>query len=158
MYWTHSLLHISVILFFWAIGDFFYLVSHSFGLVIRYALIVSAAIYTLLSTSPLLISNFPYNTPMTHLLRAAFVILRIIFRLPRWCPRWLRGDSFDLTGLQYYKGIRFDTTHLFSIEAEKRAEMLEPHAMEWLFTENDSSDSDMDKFLASLPGYISSQH
>jgi hypothetical protein len=158
MYWSHTLLHLSVILFFWAIGEFFYLVNHSFGLVIRYALIVSAAIYALLSISPLIFSNSPYNTPMTHLLRAAFILLRIIFRLPRWCPRWLRGDPFDLTGLWYYKGIHFDTAHLFSIESEKRAEKLEPHAMEWLFTENDYSDSDMDKFLESLPGYISSHH
>ena len=158
MYWTHSLLHISVILFFWAIGEFFYLVNHSFGLVIRYALIVSAAIYALLSISPLLFSNSPYNTPMTHLLRAAFVILLVIFRLPRWCPQWLRGKSFDLTGLQYYKGIYFDTARLFSIESERQAAELEPHAMKWLFTENDSSDSDMDKFLESLPGYISSHH
>jgi hypothetical protein len=158
MYGTHALLHISVILFFWAIGEFFYIVDHIFGLVIRYALGASALIYALLSLSPLFINNSPYNTPMTPLIRAAFILLRIIFRLPWWCPRWLRGDPFDLTGLQYYKGVHFDTARFFSIEAEKRAEKLEPHAMEWLFTENDFSDSDMDKFLASLPGYISSHH
>jgi hypothetical protein len=158
MYWSHTLLHLSVILFFWAIGEFFYLVNHSFGLVIRYTLIVSAAIYALLSISPLIYSNSPYNTPMTHLLRAAFLILRVIFRLPWWCPRWLRGMPFDLTGLWYYKGIHFDTVHVFSIESEKRAEKLERCAMKWLFTENDSSDSDMDKFLESLPGYFSSHH
>ena len=95
---------------------------------------------------------------MTPLLRAAFIILRIIFRLPQWCPRWLRGEPFDLTGLPYYKNIHFDAARFFSIKAEKRAEKLEPYAMEWLFTENDFSDSDMDKFLESLPGYISSHH
>ncbi|KAF8489958.1 hypothetical protein F5888DRAFT_1139365 [Russula emetica] len=158
MYGTHALLHISVIMFFWAIGEFFYNVNHIFGLVIRYALAMSAVIYALLSISPLFFSNSPYNTPMTPLLRAASIILRIIFRLPWWFPQWLRGEPFDLTGLQYYKGIHFDTAHLLSIEAEKRAEKLEPHAMEWLFTENDFSDSDMDKFLESLPGYISSHH
>ena len=158
MYGTHALLHISVILFFWAIGEFFYIVDHMFGLVIRYALLVSAVIYALLSISPLFINNSPYNTPMTPLLRAASIILRIIFRLPWWFPPWLRGEAIDLTGLQYYKGIHFDAAHLYSIEAEKRAEKLEPHAMEWLFTENDFSNSDMDKFLESLPGYISSHH
>ena len=157
-YGTHVLLHISVILFFYAIGEFFYNVDRSVGVVIRYALIVSAVIYALLSISPLIFSNSPYNTPMTPLLRAAFIILRIIFRLPWWCPRWLRNEPFDLTGLQYYKGIDFDAAHLLSIEAEKRAEKLEPRAMEWLFTENDFSDSDMDTFLASFPGYISSHH
>jgi hypothetical protein len=158
MYGTHALLHISVILFFWAIGEFFYIVDHHFGLVVRYALGVSALIYALLSISPLFINNSPYNTPMTPLLRAAFITLRIIFRLPQWCPQWLRGEPFDLTGLQYYKGMHFDAARFFSIKAEKRAEKLEPHAMEWLFTENDFSDSDMDKFLESLPGYISSHH
>jgi hypothetical protein len=158
MYGTHALLHTSVILFFWAIGEFFYAVNHISGLVVRYALIAAAVIYALLSISPLLTSNSPYNTPMTPLLRAAFIILRIIFRLPWWCPQWLRGKRFDLTGLQYYKDIHFDPAHLFSIEVEKQTEKLEPRAMEWLFTENDFSDSDMDKFLASLPGYISSHH
>ena len=158
MYGTHALLHVSVILFFLAIGEYFYLVNHTFGLVIRYALIVSVAIYALLSISPLIFSNSPYNTPMTPLLRATFIILRIIFRLPWWFPRWLYGKDFDLTGLEYYKGIHFDAAHLLSIEAEKQAEKLEPYAMEWLFTENDFSDSDMDKFLRSLPGYISSHH
>ena len=130
MYGTHALLHTSVILFFWAIGEFFNAVNHIFGLVVRYSLVVSAIIYVLLSISPLFFSNSPCNMPMTPLLHAAFVILRIIFRLPWWCPRWLRGEPFDLTGLQYYKGIHFDTAHLFSIEAEKRAEKLEPHAMD----------------------------
>jgi hypothetical protein len=158
MYGTHALLHISVILFFWAIGEFFYAVNHRFGLVIRYALVVAAVIYALLSISPLFFSNSPYNTPMTPFLRAALIFLLTIFRLPRWCPQWFRGEPYDLTGLQYYKGLHFDTAHLFSIEAEKRAVKLEPHAMEWLFTENNFSNSDMDKFLESLPGYISSDH
>ncbi|KAN0109411.1 hypothetical protein V8E52_009328 [Russula decolorans] len=82
MHWTHALLHTSVILFFWAIHEFFYAVNHISGLIIRYALVVSAVIYTLLSISPLIFSNSPYNTPMTPSLRAAFIILRIIFRLP----------------------------------------------------------------------------
>jgi hypothetical protein len=158
MYGTHALLHISVILFFWAIGEYFHTVNHIFGLVIRYALVVSAVIYTILSIFPLFFSNTPYNTPMTPLLRVASIILRIIFRFPRWCPPWLRGEPFDLTGLQYYKGLHFDPAHLLSIEAGKHAKELESYAMKWLFTENDLSDSDMDKFLESLPGYISSHH
>ena len=39
-----------------------------------------------------------------------------------------------------------------------RAEMLEPYAMKWLFTEDDFTDKDMDTFLEGLPGYISSSH
>ncbi|SRR6266576_2280800 len=82
---------------YWAIGEFFYAVDHIFGLVIRYSLIVSAVIHVLLSISPLFFSNSPCNTPMTPLLHAAIIILRIIFLLPWWCLRWLRGESFDLT-------------------------------------------------------------
>ena len=52
----------------------------------------------------------------------------------------------------------FDRAHLYSMEAEERAEKLEPYAMKWLFTENVSSDGDMDKFLEGLPGYMSSRH
>jgi len=38
------------------------------------------------------------------------------------------------------------------------AEKIEPYAMEWLSTENDFSDNDMDKLLEGLPGYMYSTH
>ena len=95
---------------------------------------------------------------MTPPLRAACIILRIVIRSPLWFPRWIRCQHFDLTGLQYYKGIHFDRARLYSIDATIQAKKLEPYAMKWLFTVNDFSDSDMDKFLESLPGYMSSNH
>jgi hypothetical protein len=171
MYGTHVLLHISVVLFFWALSDFFYTVDHRFGLVTRYTLVASAIVYILFSISPLIYSSCPYSTPMTPPLRAGIIILRIIIRSPSWFPKWFlkwyqkwfpewyRGskpEPFDLTGLEYYKGIHFDRAHLYSMEAEKRAEKLEPYAMNWLFTEDDFDEDDMDKFLEGLPGYISS--
>ena len=155
MYLTHVLLHISVFLFFWAISEFFYTVHHLFGLVAHYALVASAIVYTLLSISPLIFSDSPYNTPMTPPLRAGFIVLGVIFRLLLCC---LRLDCGQLTGLSYYKGIHFDRVHLYSIKAREWAEKLEPYAMEWLFTQNDFSDNDMDKFLEGLPGYMSSSH
>jgi hypothetical protein len=171
MYGTHVLLHISVFLFFWAISDFFYTVDHLFGLVARYALVAASILYVLLSISPLIFSNSPYNTPMTPPLRAGFIILRIIFRFPSWFPSWFlkcyqkwfpkpgsKPESFDLTGLEYYKGIHFDRPRLYSMEADKRADRLERFAMTWLFTDDDFSDDDMDKFLEGLPGYMSSSH
>ena len=158
MHGTHVLLHASVFLFFWAISDFFYTVHHHFGTATRCILVASFMVYALLSISPLLSSNSPYNTPMTPLLRAAYIILRIIIRFPSGCLRRIRGQPFKLMGLEYYKGIRLDKALFISIEAEKRAEKLEPYAMEWLFTENDFSDNDMDKFLEGLPGYICSSH
>jgi hypothetical protein len=158
MYGIHVLLHISVFLFFWALSDFFYTVNHEFGSVTRYALVGSLAVYMLFSVSPLIFSNSPYNTPMTPPLRAAGIILRIIIRSPLWFPLWFRRKPFDLTGLQYYKGIHFDRAHLNAIKAGRNAQNLEPYAMNWLFTDNDFSDSDMDKFLEGLPGYVSSSH
>ena len=158
MYGIHVLLHISVFLFFWALSDFFYAVNHHFGTVTRYSLISSLIIYVLLSISPLIFTNSPYNTPMTPPIRAAGILLRIVIRSPLWLPRWIRGQPYDLTGLEYYMGIHFDRARLLAIEAGKRADKLEPYAMKWLFTDNDFSDSDMDKFLEGLPGYMSSSH
>ena len=158
MYGTHVLLHISVFLFFWALSDFFYTVDHRFGLVARYSLVAASIVYMLLSISPLIFSDSPYNTPMTPLLRAGFIILRIIIRFPKWFPKWYRSQPFDITGLKYYQHIHFDRARLYSIMAETWAKKLEPYAMKWLFTEDDFSDEDMDKFLEGLPGYMSSSH
>jgi hypothetical protein len=158
MYGIHVLLHISFFLFFGAISGFFYDVNHRFGTVAFSALAASIILYMLLSISPLIFSNSPYNTPMTPPLRAGAIILRIIIRFPFWCFRRIRGQPFELIGLAYYKGINFKKTQFFLTEAEMRAEMLEPYAMKWLFTEDDFSDRDMDKFLEGLPGYISSSH
>jgi hypothetical protein len=156
---VHALLHTSVFLFFWALSDFFYTVNHHFGTVTRYALVGSVIIYVLLSIHPLIFINSPYNTPMTSPLRAACIsIPLIILRFPVWFLQWIHREDIYLTGLQYYKGIHFDRARLYSIEADKPAKKLEPYAMNWLFTDNDFSDSDMDKFLEGLPGYMSSNH
>ena len=158
MYGTHVLLHISVFLFFWALSDFFHTINHQFGLVTRYTVVAAAMGYILASVSPLIFINSPYNTPMTPPLRTAGIILRIIIRSPFLFRQWLRNEpkSNSLTGLPHYNGIHFDRARLYSIKAEERAEELELYAMRWLFTEYDFTDSDMDKFLEGLPGYMSS--
>ena len=158
MHGANALLHMSVFLFFWAISDFFYTVNHFFGVVARYTLMATLIIYILLSISPLIFSNSPYNTPMTPPLRVGFIILRIIIRFPSWFPRWYRREPYDLTGLSYYMGTHFDGVRLHMNKAEERAEMLEPFALRWLFTENDFSNDDMDKVLETLPGYMFSSH
>ena len=48
-------------------------------------------------------------------------------------------------------------TTFFVKEAKKEAAQLDSRAMDWLFTEDDFSDIDMDKFLEGLPGYIHSR-
>ena len=158
MHGANALLHISVFLFFWAISDFFYTVNHFFGVVSRYTLMATLIIYILLSISPLIFSNSPYNTPMTPPLRFGIIILRIIIRFPSWFPRWYRHQPFDLTGLSYYMGTHFDGVRLHMNKAEAQAEKLEPFALRWLFTENDFSNDDMDKVLEILPGYMFSSH
>jgi hypothetical protein len=158
VYGIHVLLHCSLFLFFWGLSDFFYTVNHKFGTVIRQSLVGPLIIYLLYSILPLIYPNSPYDTPMTHPMHAAAIILRIILRTPWWFPRWIRRQPFHITGLQYYQGIHFDRARLCAIEASKQAERLEPYAMQWLFTDNNLSDSDMDKFLEALPGYVSSSH
>ncbi|KAI0290606.1 hypothetical protein BC826DRAFT_938103, partial [Russula brevipes] len=156
MYATDILLHASIFLFFAAISDFFYTVHPRVGAVSRYCLIASAMIYMALSISPLISGDSPYNTPLTAPLRASGLLVLYGFRL---VLRYLRrDDNFSIRWRPYCRGFRFDKPRFLLMESEQQAEKLEPYAMRWLFTENDFSDSDMDKFLEGLPGYISSRH
>ena len=156
MYGTHVLLHISVFLFFWALSDFFYTVHISVGAVSRYCLVVSLVVYLALSISPLIFVNSPYITPLTHPLGA--LRMRLLYCLQAmWYPlRW--RDRSKRPPFPSFKGMRFDRARLILRNAKNRAADLERYAMEWLFTENDFSDRDMDKFLEGLPGYMSSRH
>ncbi len=153
---THALLHISVILFFWAITDFFHTVHHYFGTVTRFAFVAAMVFYTVLSIAPLISSNSPYNTPLTHPLRIAINVFRVVIRFPSRSRQWRRDKSFKQNMRQYCEGIYIRRHYIFAFEAEKQAAELERYAMKWLFTKNNFSDKDMDKFLQGLPGYISS--
>ena len=152
MYGTHVLLHISVFLFLWAISDFFYMVHSHLGDVSRYCLVASLVVYMGLSISPLISRNSPYNTPLTHPLGACAMRLVYGFRIVQWYLRRKTGSPPDI------KSTRFNRTRLILHEAMNRAAHLERYALEWLFTEDDFSDRDMDKFLEGLPGYMSSYH
>ena len=50
----------------------------------------------------------------------------------------------------------FDEPRFLVEQANAIASRLDPYAVKWLFTEDDFSDTDMDKFLEGLPGYIHS--
>jgi len=157
MYGTHVLLHISVFLFFGAISEFFYTIHTSVGAISRYCLFASMGVYLALSIFPLIFSNSPYNTPLTPLLRANGNLL-YSFWTAVWYTRRDPSKPLTFTWRPYFKGVRFNRAQLFLFEAQKQAAVLESYAMEWLLTKNDLSDDDMDKFLESLPGYISSRH
>ena len=154
MYGVHVLLHLSIFLFFWALSDFFHTIDATVGTVARCCLLALVVVYTSLSISPLIISNSPYHTALTPPLRSGGMILLFLYRFI-W--RSLRGvPIWPLTRRVYFKGLRFDRTRFLLEAADARATQLDPYAMEWLFTDNDFSDIDMDKFLEGLPGYIHS--
>ena len=50
----------------------------------------------------------------------------------------------------------FNKTRYLVEKANANASHLDPYAMKWLFTDDDFSDTDMDKFLEGLPGYVNS--
>jgi hypothetical protein len=154
MYGVHVLVHLSVFLFFWALSDFLYTVNTTVGEVARYCLFALVAVYVALSVSPLVISNSPYNTALTTPLRyggmAIFFFCRFIWRLLRGLP------IGPLTICGVLEGLRVDRAHVLLEEVDAMAAQLDPYAMEWMFTEDDFSDTDMDKFLEGLPGYIHS--
>src|SRR5712672_2903542 len=152
------LLHISLCVFFWALSDFSSMVDTLVGAVTRYCLIASWVLYAVLSISPFIFSNSPYNTPLTPLLRASGILLLYGFRFTLRLLGVSRDATLKLTKLSYIRGIHFDRAQLLLYEAERKAEELEPYAMKWLFTENDFNDKDMDTFLEGLPGYMSSHH
>ena len=55
-----------------------------------------------------------------------------------------------------HEDLHFQKSHFLIEEANARAAHLDPYALKWLFTDDDFSDTDMDIFLAGLPGYINS--
>jgi hypothetical protein len=154
MYGVHVLLHISIFLFFWALSDFFHSVDATVGTVARSCLLALVVVYTALSISPLIISNSPYHTALTPPLRSSGMILLFFYRFIWRSVR--RAPIFPLTRREYFKGLRFDRTRFLLEAADARATQLDPYAIRWLFTDNDFSDIDMDKFLEGLPGYLHS--
>ncbi|KAI9440901.1 hypothetical protein H4582DRAFT_1504069 [Lactarius indigo] len=154
MYGVHVLVHISVFLFFWALSDFLYTINPTVGAVSRNCLFTLVAVYMALSISPLIVTNSPYHTALTTPLRYGGMVLLLFFRF-LW--RLLRGLPIGrLTIRGFFEGLRVDRTHVLLQEVDAIAAQLDPDAMEWMFTDNDFSDTDMDKFLEGLPGYIHS--
>jgi hypothetical protein len=156
MYATDVLLHASIFLFFAALSDFFYTVHPQVGAVSRYCLITSALVYMALSISPLIFGNSPYSTPLTSPLRASGLLIFYSFRITLRCSRL--GRFSPIRHYPYFKGFRFDKLHFLLFESEKRAAKLEPYAMEWLFTQSDFPENQVDKLLDALPGYMSSPY
>ncbi|KAI0294682.1 hypothetical protein B0F90DRAFT_1276323 [Multifurca ochricompacta] len=155
MYGVRVLLHLSIFLFFWAVSYFLDNSNTVVGAVSRYCLIALMAIYLVLSVSPMAFNNSPYHTALTPPFQASLMILLSLFRAIWRCLR-RRDRKMPLTRRKYFDGIRFNRGLSLLKEAEARAGQLDSYAMKWLFTKDDFSDLDMDKYLDGLPGYIDS--
>ena len=156
IYGVHVVLHISVFLFFWAVSDFLYNVYQPVGNVARCCLLTSLAVYVVLSISPLIVINSPYYTALTPPIRGGGLLILIAFRILLGILPCFKERSSTCSWLPHFKGIRFDTTRFLVEHANEQAGKLDKVAMKWLLTEDYLSDTSMDKFLESLPGYIHS--
>ncbi|KAH8995067.1 hypothetical protein EDB86DRAFT_1209331 [Lactarius hatsudake] len=159
MYGVHVLLHVSVFLFFWALGDFLQLFDETVGGVARGCFWGLAVVYGVLSVSPFIFGNSPYHTALTPPLRScamacATTLLFLYHTI--WRPLW-RLPTRPLIRPEYFSGFSFDRTRFLFKEADEGAAKLDAYAMEWLFTGNNAlDDTDMDQFLGCLQGYIHS--
>ncbi|KAI9448448.1 hypothetical protein H4582DRAFT_91125 [Lactarius indigo] len=159
MYGVHVLLHVSVFLFFWALGDFLQIFDEAVGGVARGCFWGLAVVYAALSVSPFIFGNSPYHTALTPPLRScamACVTALLFLYHTIWRPLW-RLSPQSLTRREYFNGLSFDRTRFLLKEADEVAPKLDAYAMEWLFTGNVAlDDTDMDHFLGGLQGYIHS--
>jgi hypothetical protein len=157
IYGVHVALYISVFLFFWAVSDFLYNVYQPVGNVARYCLVTSLAVYTAFSISPLIFNDSPYHTALTPPLRGCGALVFLTFHiLLRFIPRFRKCSCSWAQAFERIC-IRFHRTHFLVGQANKRQEELDRTAMKWLLTEDDLSDTNMDRFLETLPGYIHSR-
>jgi hypothetical protein len=149
-YGIHALLHLSVFLFLCGVSDYLYVIYPRVGTISWYCVITSAVAYVALSIFPLIIGNCPYETALTPplLLGSALILFfcrNAWRRFQRIIGTWSRRE------VPYLDRIRSLVE-----EANVRASHLDPYAMKWLFTVEGFIDTDMDKFLEALPGYIHS--
>ncbi|KAH8989442.1 hypothetical protein EDB92DRAFT_869039 [Lactarius akahatsu] len=151
MYGVHVLLHTSVFLFFCGVSDYLHDAYPRVGMISWCCVAALTVVYSALSIAPLIIGNCPYQTALTPPLQFGYRPLFFPGRVIWWCL-W-GGTKGTFPGR---KDLHFNKSHFLVEEANKQAPHLDPYAMEWLFTDNDFSDTDMDKFLVGLPGYIDS--
>ena len=151
MYGVHALLHISFFLFFCGLSDYLHDAYPRVGMVSWYCVFTLMALYATLSIFPVFIGNCPYHTAITPPLLFGSTLL-LFFCRTAWrklCP--VEGSRKE----EPY----FEKTRYLVEKAHANASHLDPYAMKWLFiSDEDFSETDMDKFLEGLPGYIQSLH
>ena len=153
MYGVHGLLHISVFLFFCGVSDYLHVVYPRVGMISWYCIIALTVAYSALSALPLFLSNCPYQTALTPPLRFGTALLLFPCRIVWQCLRHSCGKKGSWPRRE---DLYFQKSHFLLEEANARAAHLDAYALKWLFIDDDFSDTDMDIFLAGLPGYINS--
>ena len=154
MDFIHGLLHISVFLFFFGVGDYLHVIYPRVGTISWYCIVTVSVAYLALTILPLVIGNCPYKTALTPPVWFCTILLlfygRTVWqRLRQWCGKTGRPPRMEDRYMDKTKFL-IEVTHARAVD-------LDPYALEWLFAGNDLSDTDMDRFLAGLPGYIHSR-
>ena len=149
-YGVHVIVHISVFLFFCGLSDYLHDIYPRVGMVSWYCVFTLMMVYATLGVFPLFIGNCPYQTALTPPLLFGSTLL-LFFCRTAW-RRLCRGQG----ALPRREERAFDKSRYFVEKANAEASHLDPYALEWLFTDDDFSDTKMDKFLEGLPGYIHS--
>ena len=146
MYGVRVVLFIAVVVFSCGLSDYLHSIYPIVGWFSWSCVLTAAAVYTILTISPLIYHNCPYSTVLTALywfFRWQVLTFGLFLRRKLWPsndkPRKRRNEAY-----------------FFVEEAKKIAAQLDSRAMDWLFMDDDFSDIDMDKFLEGLPGYIHS--
>ena len=145
-------LFVSVVLFSCGVSDYLYSLYPRVGLYAWSYVTAGVAVYVALTILPLIFGNCPYQTALTAPLRSCGTLL-----LFSGHAVWRRLLLSKAGTSSRHKARHFDRVHFLVEKANARAANLDPVAMEWLFTDNDFSDTDMDKFLEGLPGYVHSR-
>ena len=149
-YGVHVIVHISVFLFFCGLSDYLHDIYPRVGMVSWYCVFTLMMVYATLGVFPLFIGNCPYQTALTPPLLFGSTLL-LFFCRTAW-RRLCRGQG----ALPRREERAFDKSRYFVEKANAEASHLDPYALKWLFTDDDFSDTKMDKFLEGLPGYIHS--
>ncbi|KAH9169425.1 hypothetical protein EDB89DRAFT_1471219 [Lactarius sanguifluus] len=147
----HVIMQVSVFIFFCGVSDLFQDVYPRLGTTSWYCTIASAVMYMALSISPLVMSNSPYKTALTLPLLFGGGLLRFLVRAVWWYLRRGSKEPFPSREDLFFSKKRFLVE-----KANAKAEMLDPYAMKQLFIHHNLRDTDMDRFLEGLPGYIHS--
>jgi hypothetical protein len=150
MYSVRVVLVASVILFACGVSDYLSTLYPTVGRYSWSCVIAAGVAYAALTIFPLIIGNCPYRTALTTPLQYCRTLLFSGRAVWPWFRHSKEGPS------SCHKVRRFDENPFLVNEVDKKAGKLDLYAMEWLITDDDFSDVDMDKFLEGLPGYIRS--